>query len=85
MNKEAVNVALPFIIDRPLGFEHDPHTGLLHVTAQASGSHPTGSVEINLELLLTPAASKALLASLPQIEALLRQASLGPVKPGSLQ
>ena len=81
----------PLIVDSPLAFDYDPHTGLLQVVAigimqrQATERISVPSFSIIVTLHLTPETSRRLLADIPMLEKLLAQASKGPAKPNSLQ
>ena len=76
----------PFLTDKPLEFEYDPDTGLLTLFLRVEMQFPNRQPELHrVGMMLTPAASQALLADLPKLEAILERAVKGPTKPNVVQ
>ncbi|NYT64002.1 hypothetical protein H0A66_16925 [Alcaligenaceae bacterium] len=71
---------VPHNIDTPLEFDLDPQTGLVSIKALANYKSGEHAIQIFQKLLLTPASGKALLNTLPQLQALLeKQAQTHPL------
>jgi hypothetical protein len=76
----------PFLTDKPLEFEYDPDTGVLTLFLRMDMQFLNRALEEKrVGIMLTTAASQALLADLPKLEALLKEAAKGPTKPSSVQ
>jgi hypothetical protein len=75
-----------FLVESPLRFVRDPETGHI-VIAFSSFFHAPGgqSFETPMGLRLTTETAQALLADLPTLEALLREATKGQSTPDSVQ
>lgn len=69
------------IIDAPLEFDLDSQTGLVSIKALASYKSGEHAIQMFQKLLLTPATGNALLAALPQLQALLEKQASNPAKP----
>ena len=74
---------IPYLVEKPIEFSFDPDTGLLSLVA--IGSLQPADREMGACLMLTPKAAQSLLADLPTLEALLKQASEGQTKPRFVQ
>jgi hypothetical protein len=75
-----------FLVDKPLEFVRDPDTGNVAIV-WLSSFHALGGprFETPMGLLLTTEIAQALLADLPVLEALLREATQTPTKPPYVQ
>jgi hypothetical protein len=75
-----------FLVEKPLEFVRDLETGHAVIIFVSSFHAPGGpSFETPMALRLTTETAQALLADLPTLEALLREASQIPAKPPSVQ
>lgn len=68
-----MSTTIPHMIDAPLEFDLDEQTGLLSIKALANYKSREHSIQMTQQLLLSQATGKALLAALPQLQALLEK------------
>jgi len=75
-----------FVVEKPLEFVRDPETGRVAIVWRST-FHVLGgpTYETPMGLLLTTETARALLADLPTLEALLKEATKGPTTPNVVQ
>ena len=76
------------LTDKPLSFGIGQDTGLAELIVESGIGPPEGTgatMYLPVRILLTPEASRALLADLPKLACVLEQAAEGPTKPDFVQ